>query len=82
MREVYRILDKKIFWKGDDSLWAIIIMPDYIKIDNWHGPPHIHINNEKKWISVNNPQKIILKLNSHINRESGVNLSKLLRELR
>jgi len=57
-------------------------MPDKIEIDNWHDPPHIHIDDEKKWISVDNPQKVSLKVDSHIIRESGVNINKLLQELR
>jgi len=82
MEERFRIKDNIVIWKGDNGLWAIIIMPEHIKIDNWHGSPHIHTNGEKKEISIKNPYKVLLKLNIHINRENNVILNKLIDELR
>jgi len=81
MEEIYRIHGKDIIWSEKGNLWAIIILPDSIKIDNWHGSPHIHISDKKKRISINDPYKVFSKIVVHINRESGIILSKLLGEL-
>ena len=82
MEEKYRIKDNFVIWNEEDGVWAIIILPELIQIDNWHGYPHIHINKEKKRISINNSYKVFLKFRRHINRESVVNLKMLLEELR
>ncbi|MBZ9569972.1 hypothetical protein KQY27_00165 [Methanobrevibacter sp. TMH8] len=82
MEERYKIHNKSVIWSENGDYWVIIILPDNIKVDNWHGYPHIHIGDEKKKISINNSYKAFLKVRLHINRESGVNLNKLLEELR
>lgn len=82
MEERYRIKDNFVIWNEEDGVWAIIILPELIQIDNWHGYPHIHINKKRKRISLNNSYKIFIKVRQHINRESVVNLNMLLEELR
>ncbi|MCL2687527.1 MAG: hypothetical protein FWE58_03220 [Methanobrevibacter sp.] len=82
MEERYRINDNLVIWNDEDDVWSIIILPELIQIDNWHGYPHIHINKERKKISLNNSYKVFLKVMSHIEYESNVNLNKLLEELR
>lgn len=82
MEERYKIKDNFVIWNEEAGVWAIIILPELIRIDNWHGYPHIHINKEKKRISINNSYKVFLKVMGHIDRESVVNLKKLLGELR
>ena len=62
MEEMDTVHGKDIIWSGEGNLWAIIILPDMIKIDNWYGPPHIHTNGEKKEISLNNPYNFFQKL--------------------
>jgi len=82
MEERYRIKDNIVIWREKSDVWAIVILPEFIQIDNAHGYPHIHINGKRKRISSNKSDKVFLKVMSHINRESMVNLSKLLGELR
>lgn len=82
MREVYKIRNKSVIWNEKGDLWDIIILPDSIMIDNWHGPPHIYITDEKIMISSNDPYKVFFKVKLHIESENGAAINKLLEDLR
>lgn len=82
MEERYKIKDNIVFWNEKNNSWIIIIFPEFIQIDNWHGYPHIHINGERKKISLNDSYKVFMKVMAYIERKSVVNLNELLLELR
>ena len=82
MAEKYRIKNNIVIWDVKNGLWAIIILPEFIQIDNWHGFSHIHIDGEKIKISIYNTDKVFSKVIRHIEHEGSVNLDKLLEELR
>jgi hypothetical protein len=63
--------------------WAISIMPHKIRIDNFHGYPHIHfkLHGIKHQIKVNNIDEAYKIVHNHINDFRKVNNRILFREL-
>ena len=39
-----RIYDRDVYKRKSKRGWAIVIMPDNIRIDNYHGFTHIHFS--------------------------------------
>ncbi|MDR0900500.1 MAG: hypothetical protein LBM26_02465 [Methanobrevibacter sp.] len=40
--KIMTIEDKNVYFRESYRGWAIVIMPDDIRLDNFHGFPHIH----------------------------------------
>ncbi|MDR0774697.1 MAG: MarR family transcriptional regulator [Rickettsia sp.] len=59
--------------------WAIIIMPDGLRIDNYHGFPHIHFTHKgkKHKINTNNMEKALEILYNHIWKNEIINKKKI-----
>lgn len=63
--------------------WAITIMPEGIRIDNYHKPPHLHIKLKGIHIPIkyNDFETIGLIIELHIEKNQGINLKKLIERL-
>jgi len=78
----------KIVYKAETSTgWAVMIMPDEILIDNYHhGYNHIHPDSSnhdlKLEIKDNTDDKIYNIVCNHIEKNEGINLKKLIKELK
>jgi hypothetical protein len=78
-----QILDRTIYRRRSKRGWSIVIMPDNIRIDNFHGFPHVHLegkggHEEIKTNDFKTVHQIVIK---HLERNKGVNKKELKREL-
>ncbi len=82
--EQLRLHDKMIYRRRSKRGWAIVIMPDNVRIDNFHGFPHLHLtekgNHEPiKYDSFDTVINIVI---DHIERNRKLNKEKLILELK
>lgn len=75
--------DKIIYWRKSRRGWAIVIMPDNVRTDNFHGFPHIHMEFKGKHepIKYNNFDTVYSLIIDHIERNKGINKKELRLEL-
>ena len=75
--------DKTIYHRRSKSGWAIVIMPGNVRIDNFHGFSHIHMEFKGKYelIKHDSFETVINILTDHIGRNKGLNKKKLRLEL-
>lgn len=85
MRQTFH--GKVIHDRESPAGWAVVVMPDYILIDNYHGEPHIHTNprvrarDRKVSIRTMDREEALRILLAHIEANRGINRRKLLRKL-
>lgn len=77
------IRGKKVYMRKTLRGWSIVIMPDDIRADNFHGFPHIHMDMSGKHEPIKNDDfnavfTIIIK---HIDKNNGINKNELRKEL-
>ncbi len=78
---------KEILDRVTPAGWVVIVMPDYVKIDSYHGPPHIHTNPREKSrdrklpIRKIDPAEVLETVLAHIEANRGIDWPRLLREL-
>ncbi|KZX15681.1 hypothetical protein [Methanobrevibacter filiformis] len=83
IREKFKVLDKDIQIRESQREWAITILPDGIRIDNFHGLMHIHLElGGKKHPTIENKPKIREIVISHIEKNSKIIKKELREELR
>lgn len=60
-------------------------MPDYVKIDSYHGPPHINPGDRSRDSKIplqeTDPVKVLAIVLAHIEANRGIDCPKLLQEL-
>lgn len=71
--------DCRVHYRRAPRGWAIIVMPDKFKVDNYyHG---VHVHPDRKVIPIKDPDIIFNIICNRIHREGGLIESKLRREL-
>ena len=75
-----KIKKSQIFYRETQRGWAIVIMPNKIKIDNFHGFPHIHIKN-KETIKTKTLNKVLNIVVNYISLNNEINLEDLKNKL-
>ncbi|MGL4669841.1 MAG: hypothetical protein ACRCVG_04515 [Methanobacteriaceae archaeon] len=80
---VVKVRGYNIYERKSRKGWAIIIMPIGIRIDNFHGFPHIHFsqNGKKHNINTNNFNKVYKVVFTHILTNTKISKEKLREEL-
>jgi hypothetical protein len=75
--------DKIIYHRKSKRGWAIVIMPDNIRIDNFHGFSHIHLEFKGKHepIKYDSFETVLNIIIDHIEINKGLNKKKLRLEL-
>jgi len=76
--------EKTIYYDSSKRGWAIVIMPDSIRIDNFYYPAHLHVKVYGIHIPVKYKEmdEVGLILKCHIARNNGkINLKELKKEL-
>ena len=78
-----RIGDYDVYERESIRGWAITIIPIGIRIDNFHGFPHIHftLKGEKHKINVEEFEKALYIVFLHISKNKKINPEKLFEEL-
>jgi hypothetical protein len=75
--------DKTIYHRKSKRGWTIVIMPDNVRIDNFHGFSHMHMEIQGKHepIKYDSFETVINVVIDHIGRNKGLNKKKLRLEL-
>ena len=79
-----KFYEKTIYYDASKRGWAIVIMPDSIRIDNFHLPTHFHVEVYGIHIPVKYKEmdEVGLILRYHIAKNDGkINLKELKKEL-
>ncbi|MBI5460461.1 hypothetical protein [Methanobacterium sp.] len=78
-----RVKDHFVYRRKSKRGWSIVIMLDNIRIDNFHGFPHIHIQKKAGYeeIGIDDPDLVYFIVMDHLERENGLNIEKLKEEL-
>lgn len=78
-----RFQDKTIYRIVSKRGWTIVIMPDNIRLDNFHGFPHIHMEGVENHLPItyNDFKTVDNLIMDHIDRNTGINKKELLMEL-
>jgi len=79
-RRIIEKYNKKVYGSFNKKGFSVVIMSDDILIDNYHnGYPHIHPDREEiKTKTLNDTLTVVLR---HLEKNKGINLSKLRKEL-
>jgi hypothetical protein len=78
----YKVHDRTIYRKYSQRGWSIVIMPDGIRLDNFHGYPHIHWNKDHvEEIIYDDYETVLNIIRGHFTRGKDINLSNLRKEL-
>jgi len=74
---------KKVYLRETIRGWAIIIIPDKIRVDNFHGFPHIHLtfDGEKIAIKYDDMNEIVMIIRNHLQKNKNLIKKELLEEL-
>jgi len=74
---------KTIYINRTKKGWAIVIMPDEIRIDNYYKPTHLHLEQQGIHIPTKytNLDTVGLIVECHLNKNKGINKEKLMEEL-
>lgn len=75
--------NNRIYWTNGKRGWSMVIMPESIKIDNFHGYCHIHIHEKKNYHTIKNDNfaNIYQLVLTHLDRNKGINVEELEEEL-
>ncbi len=75
--------DQTIYWRKSKKAWSILLMPESIRIDNNHGYCHIHIEYKKNYQKIKDDSfdDIYQLIIGHIEKNNGINLDDLKKEL-
>ncbi len=65
----YRVHDRSIYRKRSKRGWSIVIMPEGIRLDNFHGYPHIHQNKDDAEEIIYDDYEIVLEINILLSSE-------------
>lgn len=76
-----RVKDHFVYRRKGKRGGSVVIMPDNIRIDNFHGFPHIQKKVGHEEIGIDDPDLVYFIVMDHIERESGLNIQKLKEEL-
>ena len=78
-----RIYDRDVYKRKSKRGWAIVIMPDNIRIDNYHGFTNIHfsLNGKHEKIKYDDFDEIYRIIKMHILLNKGINKKLLRKEL-
>lgn len=78
-----KVTDRYVYRRKSKRGWSVVIMPDNIRIDNFHGFPHIHIKKKAghEKIGIDDPDMVYQIVMDHLEREKGLNIKKLKEEL-
>ncbi|PKL66258.1 MAG: hypothetical protein CVV28_11710 [Methanobacteriales archaeon HGW-Methanobacteriales-1] len=76
-------LDNQIYWTKGERGWSMVIMPESIRIDNFHGYCHIHLHEKKNYHTIKDDtfDNIYNLLVEHLERNKGIDVSELEKEL-
>ncbi len=76
-------LDNQIYWIKGKRGWSMVIMPESIRIDNFHGYCHIHIHEKKNYHTIKDESfdNIYHLVVEHLERNNGINVLELEKEL-
>lgn len=78
----YKVHDRTIYRKRSKRGWSIVIMPDGIRLDNFHGYPHVHWNNDDVEEIIYDDYEMVLEIiRGYIARGKDINLTDLRKEL-
>lgn len=78
----YKIKDRTVYRKNSQKGWSIVIMPDGIRLDNFHGYPHIHGDTRNMEEIIYDDYEMVLKIvRRYIKRGEYIKTSKLREEL-
>jgi len=74
---------KTIYISKTKKGWAIVIMPDEIRIDNYYKPTHLHPEQQGIHIPTKytDLETVGLIVECHLNKNKGINRKKLMEEL-
>jgi hypothetical protein len=80
---IIEIFDKKMYISNSKRGWAVVVMPDEIRIDNYHGHCHIHmeLNGIHIPIKYRELEEIKFLIRCHISKNQGINKELLQIEL-
>ncbi|KUK73387.1 MULTISPECIES: hypothetical protein [Methanobacterium] len=74
-----QIASRTIYFRITERGWAIVVMPDNFKVDNYyHG---VHIHPDRKQLSIHDPEIIYEIIYQHIIREGKIVEDKIREEL-
>lgn len=77
----YKVHDRIIYRKLSKRGWSIVIMPDGIRLDNFHGYPHIHWNKDHVEEIIYDDYEMVLEIiRWYIRRGKDIDLSDLRKE--
>lgn len=76
--------EKTIHWRRNKTGWALVIMPDSIRIDDNHGYCHIHLKCKQDYHTIQDDsfEAIYQKIVNHIVENNEINMDKLKKELK
>jgi len=82
-RVQFKILDKNIQIRKSQRGWAMTILPEGVRIDNFHGFMHIHLElGGKKHPTIDDKVKIRELVKKHIEKNNKIIKKELREELR
>lgn len=81
-----RLRGKVIYDREGPAGWAVVVMPDYVLVDSYHGPPHVHTNPRLRTRDRKLPIRLadrasVLRVVAHVEAHGAVRLPLLLAEL-
>lgn len=85
MKRAFR--GKTIYDRESPAGWAVVVMPDHILIDSYHGESHVHTNpadrarDRKIPIRPQGQEEVLRIVQCHIEANRGIDRPRLLREL-
>lgn len=78
-RSTIRVANCLIHYRKAPRGWAIVVMPEQFKVDNYyHG---VHVHPDRKIIPIKDPETILLIIQTHIEREGKLIEAKIRKEL-
>ncbi|MDR0912695.1 MAG: hypothetical protein LBM96_08885 [Methanobrevibacter sp.] len=80
---IYSRYGKDIYINNSSRGWAIVIMPEEIRIDNYHKEPHIHIKSNRPHLPIkfSKIDEVGLIVELHLEKYNGININELKNEL-
>jgi hypothetical protein len=77
------IENKEIYRDKSARGWAIVVMPDEIRVDNYHGFTHIHLSldGDKIPIKYSDRDEVFVMIREHIIKNKNIIKKELLEEL-
>jgi hypothetical protein len=79
LERTLKIAERTIYFRETQRGWAIVVIPDNFKVDNYyHG---VHIHPDRKELPIKDPQMIYKIVFNHISREGKIKDHIIRREL-